>query len=246
VVTLWRDYRSSDRRGWVLPLALAGVAGLQWYILTFFYPEWGHRLAPALIVLCAAAVAGLVLARLKPLSKIGGRHGPLGLGALSVGVASLLLAPAVWAASTLWYGAETRAPSAGPQAELTETSNSFGSGGEEVGPLMGYLRANQGDAEYLVAAIRSRIASPIILNTDEPVISFGGFNGRDPVFSNEELAGLVSAGAVRFFVIEERDRGEGSVRSVRWITGNCEQVRQASWRSTTSTVLLYGCGTGAR
>ena len=112
--------------------------------------------------------------------------------------------------------------------------------------MVDYLQANQGDANYLVAAIRSRIASPIILNTDEPVISLGGFNGADPVFSNERLAGLVKEGAVRFFLIEGRDRKEKSVRSVRWITDNCEQVRQEFGQSSDSTVLLYDCASGAR
>jgi 4-amino-4-deoxy-L-arabinose transferase-like glycosyltransferase len=68
-----------------------------------------------------------------------------------------------------------------------------------------YLEANQGDAKYLVAAIDSDLASPIILNTDEPVIAFGGFEGRDRVFSIERLASLVNQGTVRFFMIEERD-----------------------------------------
>jgi hypothetical protein len=95
----------------------------------------------------------------------------------------------------------------------------------------------------LVAAIRSRIASPIILNTDEPVISLGGFNGADPVFSNEGLASLVKEGAVRFILIEGRDRKEDSVR---WITDNCEQVRQEVARSSDSTVLLYDCIRGSR
>ena len=109
--------------------------------------------------------------------------------------------------------------------------------------MVDYLHANQGDAKYLVAAIRSRIASPIILNTDEPVISLGGFNGADPVFSDERLAGLVKEGAVRFFLIEGRDRKE---KSVRWITDNCEQVRQEVGQSSDSTVLLYDCAGGAR
>ena len=71
--------------------------------------------------------------------------------------------------------------------------------------MVHYLEANQGDATYLVAAIDSQVASPIILNTDEPVIAFGGFEGRDPVFSIKRLAGLVNQGSVRFFVIEKRD-----------------------------------------
>jgi hypothetical protein len=150
--------------------------------------------------------------------------------------------------------------------------------------MVDYLQANQGDATYLVAAIRSDLASPIILNTDEPVIAFGGFEGRDLVFSIKRLAGLVNQGRVRFFVIEKRDiegaakleragrrpkLGEHQLRleelphlkarlkaleaihetkEVRWITDNCEQLSQESWRSSTSTsssstVLLYDCGT---
>ena len=77
---------------------------------------------------------------------------------------------------------------------LSELSSRFGSDGE-VDPLVDYLEANQGDAEYLVAAIDSGVASPIILNTDEPVIAFGGFEGRDRVFSIERGLQVSYAGA---------------------------------------------------
>ena len=240
VVTLWDDYRSPGWRGWLLPLTLLATASLQVHILAH-YPDWSHWLAPAIVILNLGAAVGLVVARLNP--RLKGSGLPLALVAIRVGVLSLLLAPSIWAVSTVWYGAETRSPTAGPQAKPSETSNRFGSEGSEVDPLVDYLEANQGDAEYLVAAIRSRIASPIILNTDEPVVSLGGFNGADPVFSNERLADLVSEGAVRYFLIEGRDRKE---KSVRWITDNCEQVRQQIGRSSDSTVLLYDCVSGAR
>jgi 4-amino-4-deoxy-L-arabinose transferase-like glycosyltransferase len=200
VMALWDDYRSPGWRGWLLPMTLAGAAGLQLYILSL-YPEWSHWLAPAIVILGLAAAASLVAARLKPGLKVSGYL----LGAISVGVVSLFLAPSVWAASTIWYGAETRSPTAGPQTVAAETSSRFRSDGEALAPLVDYLEANQGDATYLVAAIRSDLASPIILNTDEPVIAFGGFEGRDPAFSIKRLAGLVKEGRVRFFVIEKRD-----------------------------------------
>src|SRR5215210_5088309 len=168
VVALWDDYRSPGWRGWILPLTLAGAASLQLYILAL-YPDWSHWLAPAIVILGLATAVSLAVARLKPRLRVSGY--PLALAAISVGVVSLFLAPAVWAASTIWYGAETRSPTAGPQAGPSETSSRFGSDGSEVDPLVDYLHANQGDATYLVAAIDSRIASPIILNTDEPVIS---------------------------------------------------------------------------
>jgi 4-amino-4-deoxy-L-arabinose transferase-like glycosyltransferase len=200
VVALWDDYLSPGWVGWLLPLTLVGVASLQLHILSL-YPDWSHWLAPTIVILCVAAAASLVAGRQTPRLRISGYL----LVAISVGILSLFLAPSVWAASTMWYGAETRAPSAGPQIVASERSGKFGSDGDEVARLVDYLQANQGDATYLVAAIRSDLASPIILNTDEPVIAFGGFEGRDPVFSIKRLAGLVNQGSVRFFVIEKRD-----------------------------------------
>jgi 4-amino-4-deoxy-L-arabinose transferase-like glycosyltransferase len=200
VVALWHDYRGPGWRGWLLPLTLVGVASLQLYILSL-YPDWSHWLAPTILILCLAAAATFVVARLRPRLKVSGYV----LAAISVGVLSLFLAPSIWAASTIWYGAETRSPIAGPQIVPGETSSRFGSNGSQVAPLVDYLQANQGDATYLVAAIDSGVASPIILNTEEPVIAFGGFEGRDPVFSIKRLAGLVKQGSVRFFMIKERD-----------------------------------------
>jgi hypothetical protein len=71
-----------------------------------------------------------------------------------------------------------------------------------------YLQANKGGAEYLVATSNAMSASPIILNTDEPVISLGGYNGIDPVFTAREIANLVDRGAVRFFLMPDRERME--------------------------------------
>jgi hypothetical protein len=101
--------------------------------------------------------------------------------------------------------------------------------------------------------------SPIILGTDEPVINLGGFMGRDPVFTTEELSSLVDEGAVRFFLAQDRERMEemraereeyyatygtypqsGPPRGgppgmdnevVTWVQDNCEKVPQDLWQS---------------
>jgi hypothetical protein len=74
--------------------------------------------------------------------------------------------------------------------------------------LLEYLQANRGEAEYLVAVPNAMSASPIILNTDERVITLGGFMGRDPAVTPDELTSLVSKGAVRFFLMPDRKRME--------------------------------------
>src|SRR5215208_1071848 len=103
VVALWDDYRGQGWRGWLLPLTLVGVASLQLYILSLS-PAWSHWLAPTIAILCLAAAASLVAARPKRGLKVSGYP----LAAISVGILSLFLAPSIWAASTMWYGAETR------------------------------------------------------------------------------------------------------------------------------------------
>ncbi len=118
---------------------------------------------------------------------------------------------------------------------------------------MEYLLANRGGAEYLVAANEGMSAAPIILKTDEPVISLGGFGGGDPVFSTDKLADLVGEGDVRFFLMRESEREN---ESTSWVQDNCEGVPQELWRSSTTSertegseevaLLLYDCGTTAR
>jgi hypothetical protein len=126
--------------------------------------------------------------------------------------------------------------------------------------LVKYLQSNRGDTRYLVAVSNAMSTSPLILNTDEPVISLGGYNGVDPVFTPDELADLVDVGAVRFFLMPNREvieemmaereaNGDGpgppggpgpgggpgsgvpQNGSADWIEENCQKVPQALWQS---------------
>jgi hypothetical protein len=117
--------------------------------------------------------------------------------------------------------------------------------------LVEYLQANKGDAEYLVAISDAHRASSIILNTDDKVIDLNGFEGHDPVFTADELAGLVNEGAVRFFLA---GGGPGSdSESASWVQDNCQQVPQEEWQSPEAkgqggrpgrAPTLYDCSVG--
>ncbi|MDQ3928502.1 MAG: hypothetical protein M3328_05060, partial [Chloroflexota bacterium] len=220
VAALWKDYRSPGWRGWKLPLALPGVAAVQAYILAD-YPDWGSWLVPAILGLGLVAAGLLVVARLR--SRRLGKWASYPTIAVSLGVLVLLIAPAAWAAYTAWQGTTGFLPSAGPRP----SSQAFGPPGGPGGPfgrnsdpaLVEYLQANKGGAEYLVAASNAMSASPIILNTDEQVISLGGYNGIDPVFTADDLTNLVDRGAVRFFLMPDRELIE-EMRAERASSGN--------------------------
>ena len=122
--------------------------------------------------------------------------------------------------------------------------------------LVDYLLANKGNAEYLVAGPNAMSMAPIILSTDERVITLGGFMGRDPAVTPDKLTSLVNEGAVRFFLMPDRERME-EIRAEResydaspqygpppgpppggmeneaatWVQDNCEKVPQEEWQS---------------
>ncbi len=92
-------------------------------------------------------------------------------------------------------------PSAGPRSVQAFGPPGGGPGGPgEPGrnadpALVEYLQTNRGNSGYLVAVSSAMSASPVILNTEEPVISLGGYNGVDPVFTPDEVADLVDGGS---------------------------------------------------
>ena len=266
MAALWSDYRRPEWRGWLLPLALAGAASVQAYILDD-YSGWSNLLTPAILGLCLVAAVALVVSRLRP----GLRAGVVPAVAAAVGVLSLLIAPTVWASYNV-FGGETASPMAaalpvaGPQPDEGEFAGMPGGGPGgppgtmEADPaLVGYLRENRGDATYLLAAANALVASPIILDVEEPVISLGGFMGFDPVLSEDELAGVVDTGATRFFLVLDEERlfaafsemaagtspddstGDTSTapspppfanESTDWVEGNCEAVPRELWQSS--------------
>lgn len=287
VVALWNDYRNPDRSGWFLPLALMVTATLHARTLGG-YGGWGSMLTPVIVGLCLSSAAVLVVLRASPKPKAGAYAAV----ATAVGMLALLIAPTIWASYTVFQGPRGSMPAAGPPhpqpleeksiqgaTGVGNPSDSLPSGGvsgESSGntadpALMSFLLANQGDAKYLVAVTSSRTTAPLILNTNEPVISLGGYKGVDPVFTTERLAGLVHEGAVRFFLIPDAERttqtmlgdvasqqpswqyaSPGPLRneSAKWVQNNCRRVPRErrspnlgqGEESSMKPLALYDCG----
>ncbi|HEY6542921.1 MAG TPA: glycosyltransferase family 39 protein, partial [Ktedonobacteraceae bacterium] len=65
-----------------------------------------------------------------------------------------------------------------------------------------YLEANQGNAKFLVAVPSSQgITDTLIIATNKPVMSLGGFSGSDPILTTNQLASLIANGTIRFFLL---------------------------------------------
>jgi len=210
LVTMWQDYRRSGWRGWLLPLALIGTVAEQIYILTS-YPAWGQVLIPIMVVLCLIVVGVLISARLAPRIGLKAPKARFLLPALSAGILALMLTPTVWAAIPVIQGTQADLLVAGPIQRDGFGGNFGGRRDQNAGvdsALIRYLEANQGNATYLVATPSSMTADGIILATNKPVMSLGGFSGSDPILTTSQLASLVANGTVRFFLLNSPGRGQ--------------------------------------
>src|SRR4029077_8643887 len=89
----------------------------------------------------------------------------------------------------------------------------------------------------LVAVPSSNSAASIILATNQPVMSLGGFTGSDPILTTSQLAALVANGTVRFFMVDGGGGGGGGDQGslLSWITQNCTAVPSSAWQSTTTS-----------
>jgi len=230
VVVMWRDYRRSGWRGWLLPLALLLTALEQIHIIVSD-PSWGMWLIPLIAISCALAAVILFVARLLPRLGLGAREL---VPALCLGLLALLLASAVWSAIPVLADETASLPVAGASGQAGGGLGVGGSSSADTA-LIKYLEAHKGNAKYLVAVVSSNEADAIILETNQPVIALGGFSGSDPILTAAQLAALVKSGAVRYFLLNGSGGGgpgSGSQSAlITWITQHSKVVSISSGSS---------------
>src|SRR6266436_5251838 len=248
VVTMWQDYRRGGWRGWLLPIALVATVAEQVYILSQD-PTWGQRLIPPLVVLGVIAVGALLTARLAPRFDLTAPGRRFLVPALTAGVLVLMLAPTVWAAIPILTSTQADTLVAG-----TTQTTSFGGnvgGGQSANAssdaaLIRYLEAHQGTAKYLVAVPSSKGADAIILATNKPVMTLGGFSGSDPILTTSTLAALVKSGTVRYFLISSFGGGgfggSGQSALITWIKQHSKVVPSSQWQSSSTSSSSGGFG----
>jgi 4-amino-4-deoxy-L-arabinose transferase-like glycosyltransferase len=77
-----------------------------------------------------------------------------------------------------------------------------GPGASTIGDdVIAYLKANQGDATWIVAARSANEAAAIQLATGQPVMAVGGFSGDDSALTIEQLKQLVANGQLRYVLV---------------------------------------------
>jgi 4-amino-4-deoxy-L-arabinose transferase-like glycosyltransferase len=116
------------------------------------------------------------------------------------------------------------------------------SGGADA-ELITYLRAHQGDADYLAATFGAQTAAVLIIASDGgSFMPIGGFNGRDPVPTLERFQQLVADGSLRYVLADAEgapvfsgEESGTSAQILQWVEQNCTQP------SDSPSTMLYEC-----
>jgi hypothetical protein len=107
--------------------------------------------------------------------------------------------------------------------------------------LVRYLLAHQGSARFLVATTTSSYASLFILDTNQPAMALGGYQGWDRILTPAQLARLVAQGVVRYFYLPASANGSvggPGTGSAAVATGSTDQTGDLTqWVRTTCTVV---------
>jgi 4-amino-4-deoxy-L-arabinose transferase-like glycosyltransferase len=129
--------------------------------------------------------------------------------------------------------------------------------------LLRYLAKHRGHSTYLVGTMTSSYASLFIIDTGQPVMTLGGYQGWDRILTPAELARLVHNGTIRFFLLSQNGRGFGGAFSSNlpagvnanintvnddlsaWITSHCRAVPASTYETSISSgasVRRFGLG----
>jgi hypothetical protein len=102
--------------------------------------------------------------------------------------------------------------------------------------LVQYLLAQQGATRFLVATETSSYASLFILNSGQPAMALGGYQGWDRILTPDALARLIDAGTVRFFYLSARETSpdevgplDGTADLTAWVRSTCAAVPPSTW-----------------
>jgi 4-amino-4-deoxy-L-arabinose transferase-like glycosyltransferase len=89
------------------------------------------------------------------------------------------------------------------------------------------VEANMPAEGYLLATPNAREASPYILETGRPVLTFGGFMGSDNIIDVTGVAQMVADGELRF-ILDTGELSNSKPEIAAWVRQSCTVTRVAS------------------
>jgi len=94
--------------------------------------------------------------------------------------------------------------------------------------IVSFLQNNTKQIKYLAAVPDSFLGSNLVLRTNRAVFFLHGFNGKDNIITNTELAEEVKKGNMRYFLLRRviEPRKEKEYSNSLWVITHCKPVKE--------------------
>jgi 4-amino-4-deoxy-L-arabinose transferase-like glycosyltransferase len=235
--SLWHLIRRRRWIGWILTALILGLTLLSQLSMLREHLSYAVVVAVAAVPLLLGGLALLDWATAR-------KRVSLARSGLGVALLSLMVAPLLWSGLTaLNPNPDVALPRSGPSTGQPGRVLQTLAPGQEA--ILDYLLANTEPDDYLLATLSSHEASPYILATDRPVLTFGGFTGGDSVITVERLTEMVTDGEVRY-VLGGQELSRRKPEIGRWVQNNCTAIEipgtTESGPGRGPAAALYDCG----
>lgn len=218
-MTVWRFWQiihDTPQRGWAyLTLLLGGLLLFQ-AIMIVRYPPYGFGVMRVAILFLLSGIGLAYLSKDSTVTRY---------GAITLMLMAVLVAPLTWSILTTFnQNPDVMLPQTGPDTGRPPRPDAVVAMSPQQQVMVDYLLENTAPDSYLLATPSSHEASALILTTQRPVLTFGGFNGGDDVVDTNGLADLVNSNALRFVL------GGGKLTRSKpdiaiWLTKHCTEVQ---------------------
>lgn len=226
---LGEQLRDRPRAGLVGLLIGVGITLILQLLILQSYPAFARWLQPLIglgyVAMLAVALAGWLTT---------GRFATWGRAALTIGLATMLIAPAVWSLHTaLTLPGNTVLMHAGPYpawAGGRPSLEEWDMREQRAAIVWAYVEPRTQGMRYPLAAVRSFDAAPFITQNASPVLIMGGFSAGDPVVAVEDVAALAAAGQLGFIYLDDAVEAKRDIMT--WAHDHCQRVDWRGWFST--------------
>lgn len=170
-----------------------------------------------------------------------------------VSIACLLVTPSIWSLTAVVGKVVASDPFAGPSLlgdrfisaspsfseffVLLQESSNHSEVTESGTELETYLEAHRNGAKYLVSTLNVSDAQDIIIQTGDPVLAVGGYNGDDQILTLKQFQSLVSKGEIQYFWVSDTQtamKNKVNTEIWEWIKENGTAVSRQKYLSHSS------------
>ncbi|AJA48691.1 hypothetical protein CPAST_c26230 [Clostridium pasteurianum DSM 525 = ATCC 6013] len=230
LVSMWKMFKEGGWRSWILPTALI-VNGAVQLLECSYFTSYSSIVLVLMIIIAVLSIGSSIVLIILNLS---GKDKYLDLKKIfsCIAIIGFLAAPFTGSAALLSGGGNGSSPYGGLEL-LSEGGMGVRMGNNGLNSntkLIEFLQKNKTSKQkYLLVVSNSNSASDIIINTGEPVMSIGGFLGKNNAITLEEFKKMVVNGEIRYVMAGGMGQGNGSSDIMNWVKQNGKLVSSSEY-----------------